>query len=201
MHAHGSVTVWLERLKDGSAGEAVDRLWHGYFRRLVELARGRLRARPRGIADEEDVALTAFDSFVRAVQAGRFPRLNDRNDLWQVLLMLTARKAADLSEREGAAKRGGGAVVPLSALQTDDGPGVDRASDEPTPDEAAAMAEGFDELLAALPSDELRRIAVWKLEGYSNAEIATLADVAVATVERKLKRIREALTEAGLAPA
>ena len=78
MHAHGSVTVWLERLKDGSAGEAVDRLWHGYFRRLVELARGRLRARPRGIADEEDVALTAFDSFVRAVQAGRFPRLVNR---------------------------------------------------------------------------------------------------------------------------
>lgn len=204
MSADGSVTMWLDRLKDGSMGEAADRLWAAYFGRLVGLARDRLRARPRPAADEEDVALSAFDSFVRAAQAGRFPRLGSRNDLWQVLLMLTARKAADLVERDTAAKRGGGRVVPFSALAGNEGdsePVVERADDEPNPHEAAVLAESLDQLLTSLPDEELRRIAVWKLEGHTNEEISGLMGRALATVERKLKRIRDCLAAAGLAPS
>jgi DNA-directed RNA polymerase specialized sigma24 family protein len=49
--------------------------------RLVHLARDRLRAAPRAVADEEDAALNAFDSFVRGASRGRYPRLDDRDDL------------------------------------------------------------------------------------------------------------------------
>ena len=117
MSEHGSVTVWLQRLKGGDRGEAVTRLWEKYFVRLVELARNHLRTRTRPAADEEDAALSAFDSFVRAVAAGRFPKLDDRNDLWQVLFVLTTRKTIDLITRETTKKAGGGQLVHLSALQ------------------------------------------------------------------------------------
>src|SRR5262249_35153126 len=91
----GSVTLWLEQLKRGNPA-AAQPLWDAYFARLVALARARLRAAPRAAADEEDVALSAFDSFCRGAEAGRFPRLDDRDDLWQVLFVITTRKAIGL---------------------------------------------------------------------------------------------------------
>jgi DNA-directed RNA polymerase specialized sigma24 family protein len=188
----GSVTIWLGRLKAGDRDEAVARLWEAYFRRLVGLARGHLKNRPRGPADEEDVALSAFDSFVRAAEAGRFPQLDDRDDLWQVLLVVTSRKAADAVQAEGRLKRGGGKVIAVSDAAADSsasGPPV--AAADPDPAEAVAMAEGFDHMLRALGDEQLRDIAVAKLEGYSNAEIAARIGKSLATVERKLKLIRE----------
>src|SRR5207249_10641831 len=139
----------------------------------VGLARDHLRARPRPVADEEDVAVSAFDSFVRAAAAGRFPRLDDRDDLWQVLFVLTTRKAADQVEKDAAAKRGGGRVGHLSAQAgpDDSGSRFDPPAGDPDPAEAAAVAEGLSEMLAVLPAEDLRRIAVWKMEGYTNEEV------------------------------
>jgi hypothetical protein len=84
MTSAGSVTHWLQLLKAGDQAAAPP-LWEGYFRRLVGLARQRLPGIPRRAADEEDVALSAFDSFCRGAERGQFPRLNDRDDLWQLL--------------------------------------------------------------------------------------------------------------------
>ena len=75
-------------------------LWQAYFRRLVALARDRLRGTSRRAADEEDVALAAFDSFYRRAERGQFPDLEDRDDLWRLLFVLTVRKAVDLARRE-----------------------------------------------------------------------------------------------------
>ena len=93
------VTVWLQQLKAGDPNAAKP-LWDGYFARLVALARTRLKALPRAAADEEDVALSAFDSFCRGAAEGRFPRLDDRDDHWQVLFVLTTRKAIGLVRHE-----------------------------------------------------------------------------------------------------
>jgi hypothetical protein len=78
--AEQSVSDWIGQLKAGDE-RAAQRLWEDYFQRLVRLARARLQGVPRRAADEEDVALSAFDSFCRGAEAGRFPRLNDRDDL------------------------------------------------------------------------------------------------------------------------
>ena len=67
------MTQWISGLKQGDQA-AASGLWESYFRRLVGLARARLRDVPRRIADEEDVALSAFDSFCRRAQAGQFPQ-------------------------------------------------------------------------------------------------------------------------------
>jgi DNA-directed RNA polymerase specialized sigma24 family protein len=183
MTERGSVTGWLDGLRAGD-DVAAQRLWEGYFRRLVGLARARLAGRPAGPAGSEDVALSAFDSFCRAVAAGRFPRLSDRNDLWQILVMLTARKAIDAVDRELADKRGGGAIGGGSSLEGAIG-------SEPTPAFAAEVADQCRALLDQLRDPDLRRIALWKLEGYTNAEIAGLLDKSVVTVERKLNLIRD----------
>ncbi len=189
-----SVTEWLLRLRNGDRDEAAWRLWQVYFDRLVRLARARLASRPRLAADAEDVALSAFDSFIRAVEAGRFPRLDDRDDLWQVLLVLTARKAGKLIRREQAEKRGGGeraaAVEACAATAATTGK-------EPDPAEVAAMAETCERLLEQLQDEDLRRVAVWKLEGYSNADIADRLERSVGTVERKLRLIRRIWEDEG----
>ena len=104
MSSMGSVTAWIEQLRAGNRA-AAQRLWERYFSRLVGLARRKLQGLRRGAADEEDVALSAFDSFCRGAEQGRFPRLDDRHDLWQVLLVLTQRKVADLAQHEGREKR------------------------------------------------------------------------------------------------
>src|SRR5262249_10517796 len=106
MSADGSVTRWLGQLRTGDPA-AAQQLWERYFRRLVGLARKKLQGTPRRAADEEDVALSAFDSFCRNAERGRFPRLADRDSLWRLLMLMTARKAAHLLRDQGRQKRGG----------------------------------------------------------------------------------------------
>ena len=173
---------------------AAQRLWEGYFCRLVELARRKLLGRPRAAADEEDVALSAFDSFCRGVGEGRFSQLLDRDDLWQLLVVLTARKAHRLIRHEGRQKRGGG-VRHLSALADEDDELAELVGREPTPAFAAQVAEECRRRLDALGDPALRAVALAKMEGRSNAEIAARLGVVERTVERRLGLIRKLWVE------
>jgi DNA-directed RNA polymerase specialized sigma24 family protein len=195
----GSVSLWIGRLKSGE-GQAAQDIWERYFRRLVGLARAKLGAAPRQAADEEDVALSAFDSFCRGAEAGRFPRLDDRDDLWQLLVLLTARKASNLRRFETRQKRGGGRVQHGSALPdgdtVDDNVFAQLVDPEPTPQFAAQLAEECKRLLDGLGDDGLRAVALAKMEGYTNAEIAGRLGCVVTTVERRLKTIRRIWSQA-----
>jgi len=204
MASDGSVTHWLDLLKGGDRG-AVQPLWERYYHLLVERARRALGAAPRRAADEEDVALSAFDSFFRGVAKGRFPRLDDRNDLWRLLLVLTAQKAAHQIRDEFRVKRGGGQVRPESDLpgaDAEDAEGVLARviGSEPTPEFAAQVAEESRRLLAKLGSDVLRSIAQRKLEGYTVEEIAELLGCVPRTVNRKLAEIRDLWSKEVLLP-
>ena len=199
MLASGSISALLERLKDGDH-EAARQLWQRYYPRLVALARKKLRSAPRRAADEEDAVLSAFDSFCRRAAEGRFPDLKDRDGLWALLVVLTARKAADLLRHDNRKKRGGGMVRSESAgepAEGDSGPaGLDGLPDDgPSPLEAALLAEEVETLLARLRDPVLRQVAVWKLEGYTNAEIAARLGCSEPTVERRLAIIRRLLNE------
>jgi DNA-directed RNA polymerase specialized sigma24 family protein len=195
MSPSGSVTQWINKLKAGDDA-AAQKLWQSYFERLVALARKKLRGTPRRAADEEDVALSAFDSFCRGAAQGRFPQLADRGDLWQLLVLITARKAIDLVHQERRQKRGGGTVQGESAfLAIPDSSGEEAgleqfAGREPTPEFAAQLAEECRRLLSVLADEELRRVALWKMEGYTNEEIAAKLGCVLRTVERKVRVIR-----------
>jgi DNA-directed RNA polymerase specialized sigma24 family protein len=182
-----SVTRWISELKNGDQAAAKG-LWEAYFRRLVGLARARLRDAPLRVADEEDVALNAFDSFCRGARAGRFPRLDDRHDLWQILVLITVRKAINLRNFEARRSRGMGRMQSLTDLGPD---GLELiGSDEPTPELAAQLAEEYRRLMGGLGDRTLQIVATMKLEGYTNGEIATRLGCVISTVERKLARIR-----------
>src|SRR5262249_38155813 len=156
---------WLEQLKAGDLA-ALQPLWERYFDSLVRLGRSRLRGLAGGAADEEDVALSAFDSFWRGVADGRFPQLSDRDDLWHVLVVLVHRKAANLAKAERRQKRGGGKVRQASAKAGEADEEAEAfaqlISREPNPEFAAQVVEQCRCLLERLADAELRCVAVWK---------------------------------------
>jgi DNA-directed RNA polymerase specialized sigma24 family protein len=195
MDTHGSVTQWIAELRDGDADAAHQEIWRRYFRRLMALAEVKLGSAPRGAEDEEDVALSALRSFFSGVADGRFPHLEDRDNLWSLLAKITACKAINQRNRQLALKRGGGNVQSEAALARADSSGrqlqlADLIEEELTPDFIAAVNEECQLLMNQLPNDQFRRIARLKLEGYTNAEIAKDLDVVERTIERKLEIIR-----------
>jgi DNA-directed RNA polymerase specialized sigma24 family protein len=188
MQSH-SITVWLEELKRGN-GDAARRIWERYFPDLVALARQKLRGVPQRMEDEEDVALSALDSFCRAADLGRFPDLNDRRSLWRLLSRITHRKAIDVARRTHT-KLGEANVRHLESSVAENGRVLDLAHDnELEADVAAMVTEQLHHLLQLLPDNQLRRIAIARMEGRTNKEIAQLIGRAVRTVERRLAYIR-----------
>jgi RNA polymerase sigma factor (sigma-70 family) len=181
-----SVTRWLERLKD-SDPRAASVLWERFVARMLAVARQKLGGASRRVADEEDVVVAAFERFHHGVSQGRFPRLNDRDDLWAILFTLTTRHAARQLRDQGRDKRGEGLVRGDSALA--DAP--EPVDDAPTPAEALLLQENMSRLLDALGDDSLRQIALARMEGCSNAEIAVQIGRSEVTVERRLRLIRE----------
>src|SRR5262249_52754661 len=117
----GSITRWIEDMKEGDAA-AAQPLWERYFERLAHLAHRRLQTSPpRGAgAQGEDAALSAFHSVCAGAARGQFPLLTDRDDLWRLLVVVTARKVAEQLRREGRLKRGGGKILGESRLQSQD---------------------------------------------------------------------------------
>jgi DNA-directed RNA polymerase specialized sigma24 family protein len=188
-----SLVGWFDALRAGS-DDAANELWDRYFPRLVGLARSKLGGlRRKASADEEDVALSAFDSFCRRAKGGGFPRLNDRDDLWRLLSTVTARKAARLVRDQHRLKRGGGHVAGESVFDDTTAPGIGGVAGAALPPAVEAeLADDMLRMLDALGDAELRAIALWRMEGFTNAEIAGRLGKAVATVERRLALIRKA---------
>jgi RNA polymerase sigma factor (sigma-70 family) len=176
MSSADPVTLWIAQVKVGDRA-AVRPLLERYFQRLVHLARARLRGVP-GLADyDEDVALSAFKSLCLGVERDKFPQLDDRDDLWRLLAVMTVRKAIDLQRRRRPAE-----ATPETVEQL--------LSREPPPELAAEMSDEYRRLLDRLDDPQLQAIALWKVEGLTNEEIAERLGCAVRSVERKLHRIR-----------
>ena len=187
MSSDGSVTRLLAPLQAGDPA-AVQQLWQRYFHRLVGLARARLAGAPCRVADEEDVAISAFDSFCRNAERGRFPDLTDRDGLWRLLVMFTARKAGHLRRDQTRLKRGGAARVEAGADDRDLlGEVLGR---EPDPAFAALAADQHSHLMSLL-NDDLREVALLRMQGESVEEIAARLGYVSRSVKRKLELIRE----------
>jgi DNA-directed RNA polymerase specialized sigma24 family protein len=203
----GSITRWVSVLRAGVAAptpdgnpaesveEAVRALWERFFRRMVGLARLKLNASKGNDAavDGEDIALSAFESFCGGATRGRFPDLFDRDDLWRLLVVITKRKALSESRRQNRQKRGGGLVrneSDLSSIDDEDEILAQAVGTEPTPDSTAIVVEQYRRLLDRLGDDTLRKVAVWRMEGYSSDEIAGKLGCARRTVARQLALIR-----------
>jgi len=194
MSSPGSVSHWIMALKDGDSA-AAQPLWERYYRQLIGLARKKLRTTSRRDADEDDIVQNAFHSFFRAVDQGRFPQLEDRDSLWRLLVTITANKALKRLAYAHRKKRfGGGTAASPAGISTlaanEEAALAALVGDEPTPDFAAQVAEECGRLLDRLDDEKLRQVAVWKMEGYGNDEIALKLGCSRRTVARKLDAIR-----------
>ena len=193
MSNENSVTCWLDGVKLGD-GAQIQRLWDRYFERLVRLAGSRLPGHGRRAYDEEDVALSAFQSFCDGITRGQFPHLADRDDLWRLLATITTRKVigtpaapgpAEAGRRQGPGRvgrerrerprRGGDGPVPQSRADRGSGNRVRRRLRPP---------------LHRLADPTLKLIALRKLEGRTTDEVATELGTTRRTIDRKLRLIR-----------
>jgi DNA-directed RNA polymerase specialized sigma24 family protein len=179
------VSHWLSLLKAGDH-VAAQPLWQHYFERLVRLVRARIPI--SSPLDHEGVAASAFESFWLAAAKGSFPQLNDRHDLWRILITKVAHKIADGLERANAQKRGGGTnrMDPIVLENV--------IGQEPSPEMVVMITEEFQQLLSRLTNDQYRQIAVWKMEGYTNEEISDRLGCALRTVTNRLDVIRKTFT-------
>ena len=185
-----NVSHWINLVKAGDSA-AADRIWRHYFERLVRAVRARLRGGDRAVTDEEDIALSVFDSFYDAAKNGRFPDLSDRDDLWQLLMRMAARKVVDKRRRDQRQRRGGDVRVHSLDRAGDEERIIEAIGDEPSPEMALMMQETFERFFSKLGVGPLGEIAGAKLEGYSNAEIARRLCCSERTIERRLHLIRE----------
>jgi DNA-directed RNA polymerase specialized sigma24 family protein len=204
MSSTGSVTKLISRVKEGdsAAGQA---LLARYFRRLLGLARAKLQGKWLRAADEEDVVQSALIGFFLGAERGQYAQLHDRDDLWHLLVRITIRKAQKLVKHNEAQKRhpgtrGGTLGTGVTHAGVADTPvedgGIEQVPDpKSSPDLEVLAKEGIEQLLESLGNVQLRSIAVWKWEGYTNEEIATMLGCKVRTVERKLNLIRKIWSE------
>jgi DNA-directed RNA polymerase specialized sigma24 family protein len=150
------------------------------------------------VADEEDIALSAFNSLCLGARDGRFPALADRGSLWGLLVFITAQKAADWIAYQRRKKRGGGKVRGNSALVgAKSGSAEDDFdcffSNSPGPETLNILAAEYDRLLSRLGDETLRQIAELRVQSYTVDEIAERLRMARRTVHRKLHLIRKIL--------
>lgn len=188
MSDNHEVSHWIDRVKTGDSA-AAHRLWEHYFDRLVRSVRNRLQGQNRAVSDEEDIVLSVFDSFYAAARNGRFPDLSDRDDLWRLLLRMAARKVVDKRRHDQRQRRGG--EVEIHSLISDDATLIETIGNEPSPEMVVRMQESIEQLFFHLGVGHLQELAVAKLEGYSNLELAQQFQCSERTIERRLHLIRE----------
>lgn len=188
----GSVSQLLDHLRQGNHS-AAEGLWRHYFDRMSARARQHLVGE-RAVSDEEDAAISAFDTFCRHVADGQFEKIANRNELWGLLVVLTRRKVTQHRRHEKRQKRGGGIRHQRIGVTSDRSSDTIGWSEVERRGATSTFQDGLDlqcqELLETLDDESLQRVAVLRLEGYSNREIAGQLKVALRSVERKLHRIR-----------
>lgn len=159
------------------------------------MAGRRLEKSVATVVSADDIASIVFHEFLKGLNEGRFRRLENRKDLWQVLVMLTQRRSADSARKALCKKRS----TERTALAAGDAPTIDEqfglVSDQPTPEQVVLLEEEFDRRIRSLEDKKLQTIALAKMSGFSNEEISQQLDCSVRSIERKLSIIRRRWTD------
>ena len=183
----GQITNLIHGVQQGDSSSA-NALWEHYFPQVLRLAQKKMFMIQGAYYDEEDAALSALHSLFRGLKNGRFPQLEDRDNLWRMLVLITERKIRHQWRKEKTLSRS-------PAGREKNEPVLDvLLAEEPTPEFVCMMMEEFERLLDVLVDDRLKKIAVMKMDGFTQEEIAHRIDCASRTVRRKMDRIREIWT-------
>jgi RNA polymerase sigma-70 factor (ECF subfamily) len=176
----------MTRLRQGDEA-AAQRAFQLMVQRLIGQARRRLHNFPQRLVDPEDVAQSVMRSFFCGMAAGEF-ELYNWDDLWGLLSRITWRKCGHKIEHLFAKKRD----LRREVSQPDDWHELDAIAGEPSPSQAAILAETVETLMRDLDERE-RRILSLRLQGHSVEEISVAVERTERTVGRLLQRVRKKL--------
>jgi RNA polymerase sigma factor (sigma-70 family) len=183
----------LARWRQGDEQAAAE-IFRRYTDRLIALARSRLSAGLTQRIDPEEVVQSVYRSFFADSREGRY-HLERGGDLWRLLVTMTLHKLGDQVRRNTSQKR--------AAQREEDFNGVDAPAfedqllaHEPTPLEAAALADELEQVMRRLDGRE-RRVLELRLQGYTIDEIAAQVGCGERTVRYLLKEITQQLERWG----
>lgn len=187
----GSISRAIASL-EGQDEVAAELIWNRYFRRLCEYCDVLIYQRHQKHISADEIASSAFLALFDGIKNRRFEQVRNRDELWQMLTLIAARKAINRGLAQDRQRRGGGKVRGSSAF---DHRSIDNVTDylqrELDPQEYLELEELSEQLLGALTIENLKTIAIWRMAGFSNDEMAKKLNCSVRTIERKLNLIRE----------
>jgi len=188
MSTHDQWQTWIQGLRNGDA-TAIDEFWRSYGTELMRLAEKNLSERLRRRVDPEDVVQSAFRTFLRRAERGQF-ELTDDDGLWQLLCAITLNKARQQARRHGRKKR---SLEKETYLDTETASSSMPSSGEPTPDEAAILVDLVEQLLADSDNPDEHDIVAYRLQDFTNDEIAQKVNCSERTIRRIVQRLRTRL--------
>jgi RNA polymerase sigma factor (sigma-70 family) len=196
-----SLTRWVAALQSPdlpARNEAARRIWQKFAGQLHALVRGRLNRRILIRENEHDIVQSIFEGFFEAQSRRRYP-LREPGELEGLLKSIAMRKISNTIARHTAGRRDvwrerssatsdrADESFPTRDAEFDDARAIDPADQVDWNFELARI-------MGLLPKD-LQQIVLWRLEGFTNAEIGCRIKCTTRTVEMKLGRIRRALVQ------
>jgi RNA polymerase sigma factor (sigma-70 family) len=186
-----SVTMWLRQLGDRNQ-QAVQELWDRYSETLKRLVRQRYPNALNALADESDIVQSVFHGLWNGAAEGRWDSVQDRQELWWLLVSICRHKALKCHAYNHRLKRRAESNDVRAGHHFGSIADVEECEDEvPPPELIVILQEEQDRLMGLLRDDELRSIALWKLEGFTHEEIADKLGVTPRTIVRKLNLVRQ----------
>lgn len=191
MESSSSLTRFIEALQSRNDSVAQQEIFRRTWPTLIALVARKLNRKYCGAADEEDVALSAMNSFFEAARDNEFSRLENRDDFWALLLTIAYRKSIKHHRHEKAEKRGGGNVVNEAALATDASESFVSPLEEISQPSEEEIALRVEEMMEDLQDPIIRQVVVLRLQGCADAEIAAKLGCSEAKVRRKRELVKQ----------
>jgi RNA polymerase sigma-70 factor (ECF subfamily) len=182
----------LEKLRAGDESAAAQ-IFNRYAGRLIALARSRMDQRMRQMMDPEDIVQSVYQSFFVRQARGEFD-IHDWDSLWGLLATITLRKCGHQIERYRTARRDPRREIATRDPDADEAPSFEAIARDPTPQEAAMLAELLEQVMRGLEGYQ-RQILELSLQGHSVAEISARVGYTRRTVQRILQRVRSGLEQ------
>jgi len=186
----------LELLARVRAGDekAAEELFQRFAERLIAVTSARLSEKLARRVDAEDVVQSACRSFFVKARDGRYA-LQKSGDLWRLLVGITLNKLKHQAELHTAGKRAMNKEQRQAATDESNQAEANLApAREPTPLEAAALADEVESILRQLEPHH-RPILELRLQGHNLEEIAEQLQCSERTVRRVLESVRSLLTQ------
>src|SRR4051794_16413538 len=177
----------MARLRAGDNAAAAE-VFRRFANRLIGLARTQLDARIRQKVDPEDLMQSALKSFFVRHAGGQFD-LAGWDSLWSMLVVITLRKCGHKTEYFRAAMRDVSREQPQPAPGDDTAAGWQAVARDPTPIQAALLAEAVEQVLQSLGDDRERQVVELSLQGFAPVEVSARVGRSERTVQRVLDRV------------